>query len=66
MTCKNCGEKIGKTHTGWCAHCTSEYMRENNEREDLKPITEDVLDDMFSRYENVKRMVQELKKDWRI
>jgi len=52
MICK-CGESTDNKYL--CAHCTAEYERENNERYDkLKPITEDILDDMFRRRERVK------------
>ena len=33
MTCRECGEPIGD-NVSMCAHCTIEYMRENNSRFD--------------------------------
>ena len=55
MTCRNCGEcpECGEPvgdNVYMCAHCQMEYHRENNEREDLRPLTEDMLDDMYDKW----------------
>ena len=45
-----------------------DYVRENNARYDkldkIQPITEDVLDDMYGKFEAVKKQKEVLKKEW--
>ena len=56
MTCRNCGEPIGD-NTEMCAHCTTEYMRENNERIDrLKPLDIIAFDKAIEKFEKMKEL----------
>ena len=53
MICKNCGEETDSKYL--CPHCSEEYKAENNYRYDIKPITEDVINSMFEKYNKLKR-----------
>ena len=51
IACLNCGKPSEMT---LCPDCNREYIAENNRREDIKPLTEEILDEMFKKFEKAK------------
>ena len=59
--CSNCGDSYQKpSSSDFCPHCTQEYMAENNTRDDIKPLTEEVLDEMFKKWEKIKAGMEDI------
>ena len=56
-TCHNCGDPTDKF---LCPHCSAEYQAENNTRDDIKPLTEEVLDEMFKKWEKIKAGMEDI------
>jgi len=51
IACPNCGKP---SEMALCPDCNREYIAENNRREDIKPLTEEILDEMFKKFEKAK------------
>ena len=49
-----------------CMECLADLEKHIDRDRELRPITVDVLDDMFRRFMRVKNQVAILKKEWQL